>query len=63
MARSDFHVALANALDRAMAPVPEEQDLDAVADQAIALLERAGWRFTRTAPVATPDASGPAPPG
>jgi hypothetical protein len=63
MARSEFHVALANALDLAMAPAPEEYDLEAAVDQAIALLERAGWRFTRTAPVATPDPSGPAPPG
>ena len=60
MARSDFHVALANALDRAMPPeVPQEYDLEAVVDQCIALLERAGWRFSRTRPTGT--ASGPGP--
>ena len=60
MARSDFHVALANALDRAMPPeVPQEYDLEAVVDQCIALLERAGWRFTRTRP--TGRSSGPGP--
>ena len=59
MARSDFHVALANALDLSMPPeVSREYDLEAVVDQCIALLERAGWRFTRTRPVRTP----PAPP-
>ena len=51
MARSDFHVALANALDVAMPPeVPQEYDIEAVVDQCIALLERAGWRFTRARP-------------
>jgi hypothetical protein len=55
MARSDFHVALANALDIAMPPeVPQEYDIEAVVDQCIALLERAGWRFTRTRRVAPP---------
>ena len=59
MARSDFHVAMANALDLAM-PLEATQDfdLDAVTDQCIALLERAGWRFTRTRS-STPPASGP----
>ena len=53
MARSDFHVALANALDLAMPPeVPQEYDIEAVVGQCIALLERAGWRFTRI-PLAT----------
>ena len=56
MARSDFHVALANALDRAM---PPEYDLEAVVDQCIALLERAGWRFTRTRPAGTSSGSRP----
>lgn len=60
MARSDFHVALANALDRAMPPeVPQEYDLEAVVDQCIALLERAGWRFTRTRPAGTSSGSRP----
>ena len=60
MARSDFHVALANALDLAMPPeVPQEYDLEAVVDQCIALLERAGWRFTRTRPAPTPSAPRP----
>ncbi len=55
MARSDFHVALANALDVAMPPeVPQEYDIEAVVDQCIALLERAGWRFTRTRPTSAP---------
>ncbi len=59
MARSDFHVALANALDLAMPPeVPQEYDLEAVVDQCIALLERAGWRFTRTRPTGTPSGPG-----
>ena len=59
MARSDFHVALANALDRAMPPeVPQEYDLEAVVDQCIALLERAGWQFTRTRPTGTPSVPG-----
>ena len=57
MARSDFHVALANALDVAMPPeVPQEYDIEAVVDQCIALLERAGWRFTRTRPTSAPPA-------
>ncbi|WP_157936931.1 hypothetical protein [Geodermatophilus chilensis] len=61
MARSDFHVALTNALDLAMPPeVPQEYDIEAVVDQCIALLERAGWRFTRTRPAGTPP--GPRPP-
>jgi hypothetical protein len=51
MARSDFHVALANALDLAMPPeVPQEYDIDALVDQCIALLERAGWEFSRLSP-------------
>jgi hypothetical protein len=63
MAGSDFHVALANALDLAMPPeVPQEYDLEAVVDQCIALLERAGWRFTRTRPVTTPSALPPSRP-
>ncbi len=54
MARSDFHVALANALDVAMPPeVSREYDIEAVVDQCIALLERAGWRFTRVRPART----------
>jgi hypothetical protein len=60
MARSDFHVALANALDVAMPPeVPQEYDIEAVVDQCIALLERAGWRFTRTRPTSAPPARRP----
>jgi hypothetical protein len=60
MARNDFHVALGNALDLAMPPeVPQECDLEAVVDQCIALLERAGWRFSRTRPVPTPSATHP----
>jgi hypothetical protein len=60
MARSDFHVALANALDVAMPPeVPQEYDIEAVVDQCIALLERAGWRFTRTGPTSAPPARRP----
>jgi hypothetical protein len=60
MARSDFHVALANALDVAMPPeVPQEYDIEAVVDQCIALLERAGWRFTRTRPTSAPSARRP----
>ena len=60
MARSDFHVALANALDVAMPPeVPQEYDIEAVVDQCIALLERAGWRFTRTRPTSAPPACRP----
>jgi len=48
VARSDFHVALANALDLAMPPEePQEYDIEAVVDQCIALLERAGWEFAR----------------
>ena len=55
MARSDFHVALANALDVAMPPeVSREYDIEAVVDQCIALLERAGWRVTRTRPTSAP---------
>jgi hypothetical protein len=55
MARSDFHVALTNALDLAMPPeAGQEYDIEAVVDQCIALLERAGWRFTRTRPSTTP---------
>ncbi len=55
MARSDFHVALANALDIAMPPeVSREYDIEAVVDQCIALLERAGWRFARTRPTSAP---------
>jgi hypothetical protein len=48
MARSDFHVALTNALALA-APAEESQehDIEAVVDQCIALLERAGWEFAR----------------
>ena len=62
MARSDFHVALANALDLAMPPeVPQEYDIEAVVDQCIALLERAGWRFTRTRPAAAPGRRPPRP--
>ena len=52
MARTDFHVALANALDLAMPPGVQECDLEAVVDQCVALLERTGWRFTRP-PAAT----------
>ncbi len=53
MARSDFHVALANALDIAMPPeVSREYDIEAVVDQCIALLERAGWEFARRPRVA-----------
>jgi predicted component of type VI protein secretion system len=53
MARNDFHAALSNALDQALPPeVPQECDLDALVDQCIALLERAGWQFTRTPLVA-----------
>jgi hypothetical protein len=53
MTHRDFHVALANALDRAMPPeVPQEYDMDVVADQCVALLERAGWAFSRM-PLAT----------
>ena len=60
MARSDFHVALANALDLAMPPeVPQEYDLEAVVDQCIALLERAVWRFTRARPAGIPSAPRP----
>ena len=55
MARSDLHVALANALDLAMPPeVSREYDIEAVVDQCIALLERAGWRFTRTRRTSAP---------
>ena len=63
MARSDFHVAMANALDLAMPPeVPQEYDIEAVVDQCIALLERAGWRFTRTRPArAAPGRHAPRP--
>ena len=62
MARSDFHVAMSNALAVAMPPeVPEEYDLDAVVDQCIALLERAGWRFTRTRPAVPRSSSGARP--
>jgi hypothetical protein len=52
MARSDFHAALGNALDLALPPEElQVYDIEAVVDQCIALLERAGWRFTR-APLA-----------
>jgi hypothetical protein len=48
MARNDFHVALTNALARAMPPEEQQEyDIEAVVDQCIALLERAGWAFTR----------------
>jgi hypothetical protein len=54
MARSDFHVALTNALDLAMPPeVGQEYDIEAVVDQCIALLERAGWRFTKPTPTSS----------
>jgi hypothetical protein len=54
-------VALANALDLAMPPEePQEYDIEAVVDQCIALLERAGWRFTRIRPATT--SSAPRPP-
>jgi hypothetical protein len=54
MARSDFHVALTNALDLAMPPeVGQEYDIEAVVDQCIALLERAGWRFAKTTPTSS----------
>lgn len=48
MARSDFHVALTNALALASpSEESQEQDIEAVVDQCIALLERAGWEFAR----------------
>jgi hypothetical protein len=48
MARSDFHVALTNALAVAMPPEePQEYDIEVLVDQCIALLERAGWEFAR----------------
>jgi hypothetical protein len=54
MARSDFHVALTNALDLAMPPeVGQEYDIEAVVDQCIALLERAGWRFSKSTPTSS----------
>jgi hypothetical protein len=55
MASSTFHVALTNALARAMPPEDsQEYDIEAVVDQCIALLERAGWEFARR-PLATHD--------
>jgi hypothetical protein len=48
MARFDFHVALTNALALAMPPEEtQEYDIEVVVDQCIALLERAGWEFSR----------------
>jgi len=48
MARSDFHVALTNAMALALPPEEsQEDDIEAVVDQCIALLERAGWEFAR----------------
>jgi hypothetical protein len=48
MARSNFHVALTNALSLAMPPEEQQEyDIEAVVDQCIALLERAGWEFAR----------------
>ncbi|MGY1644099.1 hypothetical protein ACI782_23570 [Geodermatophilus sp. SYSU D00703] len=62
MARSEFHVALTNALDLAMPPeVGQQYDIEAVVDQCIALLERAGWRFTRTPPARTSSTARPRP--
>ncbi|MGY1690747.1 hypothetical protein [Geodermatophilus sp. SYSU D01105] len=62
MARSDFHVALANALALALPPeVPEEYDIEAVVDQCIALLERRGWRFTRSPSAGSSRGPGPRP--
>lgn len=53
MARNDFYAALANALAMAMPPdESQESDLEAVVEQCIALLERAGWTFARM-PLAT----------
>jgi hypothetical protein len=67
MASSTFHVALTNALARAMSPdEPQEYDIEVVVDQCIALLERAGWEFARRPPAThdsrskrPPEASGP----
>jgi hypothetical protein len=51
VARNDFYAALANALAMAMPPdESQESDLEAVVDQCIALLERAGWTFAPHAP-------------
>jgi hypothetical protein len=48
MARSDFHVALTNALALALpSEEPQEYDIEVLVDQCIALLERAGWEFAR----------------
>jgi hypothetical protein len=53
MATSRFHVALTNALARALPPEEsQEYDIDVVVHQSIALLERAGWEFVRR-PLAT----------
>jgi hypothetical protein len=51
VARNDFYAALANAQAMAMPPdESQESDLEAVVDQCIALLERAGWAFAPQAP-------------
>jgi hypothetical protein len=53
MATSTFHVAMTNALARALPPEEaQDYDIDVVVDQCIALLERAGWEFARR-PLAT----------
>jgi hypothetical protein len=53
MARTNFHVALTNALTLAMPPEEsQEYDIEVVVEQCVALLERAGWEFARR-PLAT----------